>query len=82
MKNLGQFIKATAVGGLIVIVPLAIVIFAIGSLLQTIMAFGSKLEEAYEGFGWLADPIILTGIAVLLRCGRLFGRPVFYNYIR
>ncbi len=66
MKNLGQFIKATAVGGLIVIVPLAIVIFAIGSLLQTVMALGSKLEETYEGFGWLGDPMILTGVAFLL----------------
>jgi len=65
MRTLLDFIKATAVGGLIVIVPLSIVLFALSGLLETLIKFGSALE-AYLPFGWLGNSVAVAAAGLFI----------------
>jgi len=61
MKNLAQFVKTTVIGGVVVIAPLAILIFVIGDALKKLIAVTKPLTT---GLPFL--PLINALIAVLV----------------
>lgn len=87
MKNLLTFLKATAVGGLIVIIPLGIIIFVLGSLLGTLIDIGNQISP-YLPYGWLGNTAVvaaagviflvlicfMTGLFLLTSSGKAIGR--------
>lgn len=64
MKRIFEFIKTTAIGGLLVIVPIAIILFVVGEL------FLGLTVVAREVVGWLGvgvdDAIVMFAIAALV----------------
>lgn len=68
MKNLITFIKTTVIGGLIVIVPLAIIVFVVGDTVNTLITATKPLTQDLP-FGIYANAMI----AVLIVASAIIG---------
>ncbi len=64
MKNVLDFIKATVLGGIVVIIPLSIILLALGSLMGSLITFGESLGDILP-FSWLGNTAIVAAIAAL-----------------
>lgn len=65
-----NFVKTTALGGLLVIVPIAIVLFVLGQLL---LGFLSLAQQIVVGVGiGIDDALVMSGIALLALVGLCF----------
>lgn len=76
MKKLIEFIKATAIGGLVVIVPVTIILAVLSSLVTALIDFANLLEP-HLPFGWLTNTVVVAGLAlatIILLC---FGTGLF-----
>lgn len=71
MSRFINFIKTTALGGLLVIVPIAIVLFVLGQLLLALYSVARELV-ALTGLG-IDDALLLSGLAVLALVGLCFA---------
>jgi len=81
MSRVFEFIKTTAIGGLLVIVPIAIIVFVVGQLLfgladlaeELVKWFGIGVDDALVMFGIAAVTLVLlcfvTGLLVQTRLG-------------
>lgn len=65
-----NFIKTTALGGLLVIVPIAIVLFVLGQLLLALLSLANDVV-AWLGIG-IDDVLVMSGIALLSLVGLCF----------
>lgn len=68
MKNLITFIKTSVIGGLVVIVPLAIIVFVVGDTVDTLITATKPLTEDLP-FGTFANAMI----AVLIVASAITG---------
>ncbi len=64
MSKLVEFVKTTAIGGLVVIVPFAVLIFALNQVLQTLIALTGSAANALP-FATLADTKMVLVVAVV-----------------
>lgn len=75
MKRPISFIKTTALGGLLVIVPIAIIVFVLGQLLLTLFTLASGVT-AYLDIG-IDDALVIFAIALLSLVGLCFATGLF-----
>lgn len=70
MSRFINFIKTTALGGLLVIVPVAIILFVLGQLLLALL---SLANETMSGLGiGINDALVMSAIALLALVGLCF----------
>ena len=65
MKNLANFVKTTVIGGLVVIVPLAIIVYVAGDASQTLIEVTKPLTTGFP-FHPLVNALLAALIAVLI----------------
>lgn len=65
-----NFLKTTALGGLLVIVPIAIVLFVLGQLLLALLSVANEML-AWLGIG-INDALVMSAIALLALVGLCF----------
>ena len=70
MKKLIEFIKTTALGGLVLIVPIAVMAVAIGYLLSLLISINNTISERlpYEIFGHPAVVMAAAICTIILTC--------------
>ncbi len=71
MSRFINFIRTTAVGGLLVIVPIAVVLFVLGQLLLALYSVAQQFF-ALTGLG-IDDALLLSGLALLALVGLCFA---------
>ena len=71
MSRFINFIRTTALGGLLVIVPIAIVLFVLGQLLLALYTVAQEFV-ALTGLG-IDDALLISGIALLALVGLCFA---------
>ena len=66
MKKIIEFIKTTALGGLVLIVPIAVIAVALGYLISMLVSVNNAMSKylPYEIFG---NPAVVMAAAGLLR---------------
>ena len=75
MRRSIDFLKTTALGGLLVIVPIAIIVFVLGQLLLALFALASDVTS-WLNIG-IDDALVIFGIALLALVGLCFGTGLF-----
>lgn len=70
MSRFMNFLKTTALGGLLVIVPIAIVLFVLGQLLLALLSVASEIV-AWLGIG-IDDALLMSALALLALVGLCF----------
>ena len=71
MSRFINFVRTTALGGLLVIVPIAVVLFVLGKLLLALYAIASEIL-ALTGLG-IDVALVRAGIALLALVGLCFA---------
>jgi uncharacterized membrane protein len=64
VKGFVEFIKTTAIGGLVVIIPLTVIVVVLGQLLSTVIGLGDQLAQ-YLPFDALANATVLLVFAII-----------------
>jgi uncharacterized membrane protein len=65
VNNLANFVKTTVIGGLVVIVPLAIIVFVVGDTLHTLIEATKPLTTDFP-FGPFVNAMLAVLVAVLV----------------
>ena len=65
MKNIIEFIKTTAIGGLMLILPVAVIIFILGYVINLLVSLNNKLAQflPYEIFD---NALVIMAIAIII----------------
>jgi uncharacterized membrane protein len=78
MKKFLQFIKTTIIGGLVVIVPLAILVYAIGEIFVALIEVTTPLT-AWMPFGPVVNALLATFTAVAVLVAFFFAAGLVFN---
>jgi len=57
-----NFLKTTAIGGFVVIIPLSVALIVLGSVLDTLVDIGNKVSP-HLPYGMLGHPVVVVAIA-------------------
>jgi uncharacterized membrane protein len=72
VKKIVNFVKTTILGGLVAVVPLAVLFISLGMLLGVLVDFTTAMADVLP-YGALANATIILGVAVLLLVAICFG---------
>jgi len=64
VKNIIEFIKTTAIGGLMLILPIAVIIFVLGYLLNMLVSLNTMLAQ-YLPYEIFDNALVIMAIAIL-----------------